>query len=197
MDGIYEQILDLARPYLDVRDNEEHTTISYDFAVGLLNLEGGNPKVVLPAIILHDIGWKHIPEDLHLSAFGPGKKDAGLNRVHEIEGAKTARAILEKLDYQGELVTEIVEIIEGHDSRTEVLSLNDAVVKDADKLWRYSQHGVEVDVRRFQVRRNDYLQRLQRKIDEWFFTRSARSMARRELQDRLREIAELSGNLES
>ena len=187
MHDIYDRIFDLAKPYLDTRENEEHTRIARDFAATLLRTEGGNPSVVLPAVILHDIGWKHVPEELQITAFGPGKRDRKLNRVHEVEGAKTARSILEAVDYDGDLINEIVEIVEGHDSRLEALSLNDAIVKDADKLWRYSRHGVDVDTVRFQVERYRYVKRLGGLIDEWFFTTTARTLARGELEIRLSE----------
>ena len=39
---------------------------------------------------------------------------------------------------------EILRIIGGHDSRKEPISLNDKVVKDADKLSRYSKEYVVI-----------------------------------------------------
>ena len=73
--------------------------------------------MVFPAIILHDVGWKFIPEDLQTTAFGPGEKDMDLNRVHEVEGARIAGEILARLNYRHSLINEIREIILGHDSR--------------------------------------------------------------------------------
>lgn len=40
------------------------------------------------------------------------------------------------------IIDRAVAIIDGHDSRREALSLEDAVVKDADKLWRVTPHGL-------------------------------------------------------
>ena len=94
MDEIFLKIFDLSRPFLDTRENEEHTRIACDFAARLLHEEGGDPDVVFPAVILHDVGWKSIPEELQLTAFGPGDKDTELNRVHETEGARIAGEIL-------------------------------------------------------------------------------------------------------
>ena len=179
------RIFESARPYLSTRDNEEHTRIAFDFAVRLLDQEEGNPNVVLPAVILHDVGWKSIPEDLQLTAFGPGKKDANLNRLHELEGARIARSILETARYPLHLIDEITEIILEHDSRSQPLSQNDAIVKDSDKLWRYSKRGVVVDVQRFGLDTSRYLASLRKRIDEWFHTATARRIAAEEL--RLRE----------
>jgi len=32
-------------------------------------------EIVLPAILLHDVGWKMVPEEKELNAFGPKPKD--------------------------------------------------------------------------------------------------------------------------
>jgi len=149
MDETLLKIFDLARPFLDTRANEEHTRIAFEFAIRLLREESGDPAVVLPAIILHDVGWKCVPAELHLTAFGPYLKDPELNRVHEREGARIAGDILEAVSYPQHLVGEITAIVLEHDSRQEPLSLNDALVKDSDKLWRYSGHGVVINAGRF------------------------------------------------
>ena len=151
----------------------------------MLHKEGGNPDVVIPAVILHDVGWKSVQEDLQLTAFGPGEKDKKLNRVHEREGAKIARRVLETVNYPSPLIGEIEEIVLGHDSRQEALSLNDAIVKDSDKLWRYSDHAFRVNVKRFGMTGPKYVERLRTKLEEWFLTPTAKGMAREEM--RLRE----------
>jgi len=177
MKDVYLNIYHAAQPYLDTRQNDLHTRISYSFALKLLEVEGGDERVILPAILLHDVGWKMIPEHLHLLAFGPGKYDAELNRIHELEGAKKAREILHSIDYEPEMIDEIVLIISGHDSRTEALSLNDAIVKDADKLWRYSKEALEVDTKRFNVDRKSHSEWLALQIEGWFFTETAAKLA--------------------
>ena len=73
MDELFLRVFQVASPFLDTRENEEHTRIAYGFAARLLLVEGGDPQVALPAIILHDVGWKSIPEELQLTAFGPGE----------------------------------------------------------------------------------------------------------------------------
>ncbi|MGO9567180.1 MAG: HD domain-containing protein [Desulfomonilaceae bacterium] len=166
----------------------EHTRIACEFTCPLLHEEGGNPDVVIPAVILHDVGWKSVPEDLQLTAFGPGEKDKKLNRVHEREGAKIARKILETVNYPSHLIGEIAAIVLGHDSRQEAMSLNDAIVKDADKLWRYSDHGFGVNVKRFGMTGPQYLDRLRSKLDEWFLTPTAKLMATKELRRRERGL---------
>lgn len=99
--------------------------------------------------------WKAVPEDLQLTAFGPNRSNPQAARLHEVEGAKVARKILEGLDDPPEKVEEICRIIRGHVSRKRALSRGDRIVKDADKLFRYSQKGMAINVNRFQIRRGD------------------------------------------
>jgi hypothetical protein len=188
MNDTFLKICDLARPFLDTRENEEHTRIACGFASRLLAKESGDPHVVIPAVILHDVGWKSIPEDLQLTAFGPGQKDKALNRIHEQEGARMARDILEAVEYPPDLIKEITAIILGHDSRQQAISVNDAIVKDADKLWRYSEHGVSLGVERFAMTRLQYLERLRTNLEGWLLTETGKTVAREELQSRERGL---------
>ncbi len=181
----YREIFELAKPHLDIRSNEIHTKIAYSFAEQLLKTEAGNEDVVLPAILLHDVGWKCIPPEQHLLAFGPGENDMTINRIHEIEGARMAREILESLNYYPKLTDEIVEIILGHDSRLNPLSLNDAIVKDSDKLWRFSETALDLDPKRFRVDPLDHIKWLGNQIPLWFHTETAKTLAWKEHSNRL------------
>lgn len=182
--GTYLEIYYLAGPYLDTRDNDIHTRVAYSFALRLLEAEGGDERVVIPAVLLHDLGWKMVPEDLQLKAFGPGENDLEINRIHEVEGAKKAREVLELVNYDQELIEEIVTIILSHDSRREALSLNDAIVKDSDKLWRFSKEALEVDPKRFGIHPAIHTEWLKQQIDHWFLTETAKKLAREEQRQR-------------
>lgn len=184
MNSIYERILEKAKPYLDTRKNDIHISLSYDFARRLLGFHPeADAKVVLPAVILHDVGWKMVPEDEQLSAFGPRMNNKEMQRFHEVEGARIAGEILRSIDYDAERIEEIQSSIEGHDTRREVLSINDAIIKDADKLWRYTAVGVGVDHSRFQTDREEHIHMLEGLIDRWFFTDEAKEMAREALSE--------------
>lgn len=179
VDEKYAEIYERAGPYLDTRHNDLHARISYGFARRLLReYREADEAVVLPAVILHDTGWKTIPEDQHLKAFGPKMTDPDLRRVHEVEGARIANEILTAVGYDAARREEIVAIIDGHDSRETAMSLNDKVVKDADKLWRFSRTAMEIDHRRFGYELREYFGWLERQIDDWFFTPEATRMAR-------------------
>jgi HD superfamily phosphodiesterase len=184
VETIYERIYEKARPYLNTRKNDIHVSLSHEFAHRLLDFyPEADSDIVVPAILLHDVGWSAVPEERHSGAFGPNANDADAQRIHEREGARIAAVILRSLDYDDGKTKEIMAIIDGHDSRPEALSLNDKLVKDADKLWRYTPTGVDIDHTRFGIDRERYLGYLDSMIDDWFFTPEAREMAREALAE--------------
>lgn len=133
-----------ALPYLDVRNNDEHTVVAYGLARMLLEqMPEADESVVLPAILLHDVGWKRIDPDLLLLAIGRNPTRRDLVRDHEVHGVEIARAILERHRPEGVDIEAVLAIIDGHDTTREARSLNDAVVKDADKAWRATPHGMK------------------------------------------------------
>jgi hypothetical protein len=188
MKAIFEEIFLLAKPYLDTRKNDIHTEISTKLAYRLLAEEGGNENIVVPGIILHDVGWKAIPEDLQLKAFGPKAISPELNRKHEVRGVKIARRILEKVHYDGTETNLILEIIDGHDSRKQAVSLDDKIVKDADKLFRYTKEGLSINTKRFRETIEEVVGRYRSNIDEWFFTDSAKRIAGEKLDKALKSL---------
>lgn len=137
-------VWEAARVYLDVRSNDEHTLFSYYWAKQLLDFyPDADEDVVLPAILLHDTGWKKIPIEKVLESFGPNMKYPELRRQHEVEGVAIAREKLTELGYNEHHINQICDIIDGHDTTKEARSLNDSLLKDSDKLWRFTRHGNE------------------------------------------------------
>ena len=92
----------------------------------------------------------------------------------------------QKVKYDQEKTEAILEIIEAHDSRKEPLSLNDKLVKDADKLWRYTRIGVEINRKRYEYSVDQYMHRLRSNLDPWFLTDSGREMAIEEMARQVR-----------
>jgi HD superfamily phosphodiesterase len=184
---IHQEIFEKAKPFLHTRKNLIHTKIALRYALKLLKSEKGEGGIVIPAVLLHDVGWNAIPEHLHLTAFGPNPSNPKLAKVHEVQGAKIAKAILEKLNYPPANVKEICQIIQGHDSRKRPLSWNDRIVKDADKLTRYSRKGMTIDLDRFHIPRREYLVFLEAIIDHWFLTPTAKRIAKREISLRKKD----------
>jgi hypothetical protein len=134
-----------ARAYLDVRNNDEHTLVAYGVARALIAATpGADESIILPAILLHDVGWKKVPQDQLLNAIGKNPTRPDLVRDHEVYGVEIARDILERHRPVGVDIAAVLEIIDGHDTVKTAKSLNDAVMKDADKGWRVTPHGMGI-----------------------------------------------------
>ena len=167
-----------ARPYLDVRNNDEHTLVAYGVAKHLLAMTPeADETVVLPTVILHDVGWKRVPEDLLLDAIGKNPSRPDLVRDHELYGVEIAREILERLRPEGVDVDAVLEIIDGHDTDKTARSVNDAVMKDADKVWRTTPHGLKTIQRWFDVTLDEYLNMVEAISNPRLLTAAGRSMA--------------------
>jgi HD superfamily phosphodiesterase len=180
----------LAEPYLAVRGDLPHARVSHQYALRLLEAEGGEPGIVEPAVILHDLGWSQLtPEQIRI-AFGVragGEEAERLNRIHEREGASLARRLLQSLEYDPPRVDRIVEIIERHDSGRRADTLEERITKDADKLWRFSEIGFWNEIERQGLAAEELHRYLSERYGNWFFTSSALSLAEMELKARAAE----------
>jgi hypothetical protein len=169
---VIDAIYALAEPYWHTRSGEIHMPASFAMARRLLEaLPEADPLVVLPAILLHDVGYARVPEETHHAGLhgAPNGWDADITRRHEREGARLAADILARVG------------IDGHDSRTEALSLEDAIVKDADKLWRFTESGVRVTHSWVDRTPEAFMDYVESRIDTWLFTAPARELAREAL----------------
>ena len=174
----HDLIWQQAAPFLAVRNNDEHTIYSYGLARALVEQHPeADPEVVLPAILLHDTGWSQAPEGEVLSAIAPGGNRPDLVVLHEKEGARIAAEILGRLGHDPARTEEIVAIIDGHDSRRTALSLNDSIVKDADKLWRLTPHGVDTVMEWFGLTREQAHRLIGSRVHDHLFTDAARTIA--------------------
>lgn len=167
-----------AKRWLNVRSNDEHTLISYRLGQALLRLHPeANENIVLPAILMHDVGWKMFPEEQLAQAVGPNPKYPELQRAHEVEGVRIARAEFEKLALANLDLEAILQIIDGHDTRKAALSLEDALMKDADKLWRFTAHGVKTISGWFDTPAKETIAMLEDFVLPSFLTASGKAMA--------------------
>ncbi len=186
-----EKLFSLVEPYLVARGDQLHTQIAHKYALFLMEREGGDKRVVEPAIILHDVGWSKLKPGEIKVAFGvraAGEKAARLNRVHELEGASIAQELLEELAYDPLLIDQITSIILRHDSGRQPESLEEKLVKDADKLWRFSKIGFWNELTRQKLTTDERYRFLHKHQKTWFFTKTASAVAEEQLKKRALEI---------
>jgi HD superfamily phosphodiesterase len=191
-----QELFALAEPYLAVRKDLPHARISHQYCLRLLQDEGGNPLIVEPAVILHDVGWSKLaPEEIKM-AFGvriSGEEAERLNRIHEIEGAAVAGRLLQRLGYDPNLIEQITVMIRRHDSGNQPRSLEEKLLKDSDKLWRFSNFGFWNEIERQGLESLELYRFLEARRPDWFYSPTALSLAEEELKARAEEIAEKSG----
>jgi hypothetical protein len=189
-----ETLFRLAEPYFAVRDDRAHAQIAHQYGLLLLEKEGGDRRIVEPAIILHDVGWSKLnPEQIN-KAFGvraSGEEAKQLNRVHEIEGAVIAGRMLKTLNYDPVITEQITSMIEHHDSGNDPASLEEKILKDSDRLWRFSPLGFWKERDRQGLTPLELYCHLEGRRLSWFFTETALSLSKKELENRAREITDL------
>jgi HD superfamily phosphodiesterase len=198
MKEVFNRIWELALPYQDQRDDPGHAEITTQFARELVKMENGNEDVIIPAIMLHDIGYSQLTKERRLQVFDRDISKEERRKVqfeHQIEGVKLARVILGKVNYPEDLVKEILEIISQHDTREGFISKNEGLVRDADKLWRTSPRGFAAAETRRKVGEKPRDEAAWKKTEEdirkpgYFYSDRAREMALADFALRKRETA--------
>lgn len=180
--GRYDDVWRAAEPYMRARKNDIHIPLSFAFAQKLLQAyPEADPDVVSLALMLHDIGWWQIDmNDIIEKGFGPNMMQSDVRFLHEREGVRLSRELLKKTGWPEAVIAAVGEIIDGHDTRAEPRSLNDRLVRDADKLWRFTVTGVAVACDWFKLTPRQYADRLEKQVSA-LETEAGREMAAQEL----------------
>lgn len=173
----HSMVWQAAEPYMRFRRNDVHIPVVYHFANKLATMHPDcDPEVVTLGALLHDIGWAAVDqEELFATAFKKLVTDVRVQ--HEKEGARMAREILETLQIvSAAKIDEICAIIDGHDTRLEALSLNDSLVKDADKLWRFSAVGIAVSSEWLHLTPAQYIHKVETEREGFLFNETSKSL---------------------
>lgn len=180
------QIWDLALPYQDARNDPGHARVVTKYAAHLCKLESTEEDIVIPAAILHDIGWSQLSEEERMLIFNkdnPKELRLKMRYRHQEEGVKLAREILKKVNWQNEKIGEICEIISEHDTREGFISANEGAMRDADKLWRFDNYGFLDDNKNSKVSYKRHLKALEDYFTnpEFFYFDTSEKIARKQL----------------
>lgn len=143
----FDPVWKRAEPYMRARKNDVHIPLSFDWAVRLLeHFPEADADVCLLAILLHDIGWWAIDMETIIAEGFRGENilQSDVRFRHETEGVRLATEVLRDTGWKAEMIAQVCEIIDGHDTRLEPRHLNDRIVRDADKLWRYEVTGTAI-----------------------------------------------------
>jgi hypothetical protein len=175
-----------AAKYMRARQNDIHIPLSFAFAEQLLTeYPNADGLVVRLAIMLHDIGWYSIDkkdiEDAFAKNFSEDWDTSDVRYAHEREGCRLAREILGSLGYPEEIIDRVTAIIDGHDTRPYARSHDDELVRDADKLWRFTTTGIAVATPWFRMTPSEFVDVVLAKSFGQLHTEGGRRIATREL----------------
>lgn len=170
-------------PETRTRGNDIHLPISLAFAARLCDAHpDADRQLVSVAIILHDTGWAHVDESRILSeGFSGDWRKAAIRFEHEVEGCAVARRVLPGLGYSEDFIERVCTIIDGHDTRLVAYSLEDALVRDADRLWRFDHAGIALASSWFGLDPAAYTDRLRTEIIPELITQAAVEMGTADL----------------
>ncbi|AXJ10940.1 HD domain-containing protein [Arthrobacter sp. PM3] len=179
LDGLWRAVLHETR----TRGNDIHLPISLAFAERLCRAHpDADAELVRVATLLHDTGWAHVDESRIISeGFAGDWRKAAIRYEHEKQGCVVARRVLPGLGYPAEFVDRVCAIIDGHDTRFVARSLEDALVRDADRLWRFDQAGIALASSWFGLDPAAYTDRLAAEIVPELITQAAVDMATADL----------------
>jgi hypothetical protein len=179
LDPIWRSVVTESR----TRGNDIHLPMSLAYAERLCAAHPeANSLLVRVAIQLHDTGWGRVDEDRILSeGFSGDWRKAEIRFEHERQGCLIAREVLPPLGYDDDFVEAVCAIIDGHDTRHEAYSLEDALVRDADRLWRFDHAGIALASGWFRMNPAVYSDRLEAEIIPELITAAAIEIATAEL----------------
>lgn len=186
MENSYIPIYNMALPYLKngLRKNLiSHTKEVIKTMDTLLKHEGGNKQLLIPAAILHDIGWSMVPKKIQLNWRNREDKIRG-EELH-IEYAKPIiKEILQELSYPVEQVDKIISIVQAHKFQNPS-ELEKQLLIDADKMSDATRVQFYSDAKFYQATPEEVYNF--RKKNR-FHTLTAKSFFEKEMKKRKREI---------
>jgi len=126
------KILNHGKPGWDV----PHTINSVKWIRELIKEEGGNEKILVPAIYLHDAGYPALKKGYNFNEMMASKID------HAETAAKNAKIILKNLDFTKKEIEEIVYLVKNHDKHNNIKTKNRQLVFEADGLAQINWYVV-------------------------------------------------------
>ncbi|WP_028276634.1 HD domain-containing protein [Arthrobacter sp. I3] len=179
LDALWKAVVHETR----TRGNDIHLPISLAYAERLCRAyPGADAELVRVATVLHDTGWAHVDESRIISeGFTGDWRKAAIRYEHEQQGCDVARRVLPALGYSTEFIERVCEIIDGHDTRPVARSLEDALMRDADRLWRFDRAGIALASTWFAMDPATYTDRLATEIVPELITQAAHDMAAADL----------------
>lgn len=180
-----------AEPFMRTRMNDVHLPLTLMYAEFILDTEPEADELVTRvAAMLHDVGWSRVDEEkIFTEGFRSDNFMTSDIRVqHEIYGCDIAREILPGCGFDDEFITKVTDIIDGHDTRKESHSIEDSIMRDADRLWRFNPIGLAFSAEWFAKTPQEIRVMLEEKIMPEMITDAGKAMAQAELDHSIKVL---------
>ncbi len=188
MKEIYEKIWKLALPYYEKGRpmDIDHIEWMMKDAMLVCKKEALDDSLLLPLVILHDVGYANCKKD------NPYKLD--MRKKHMMEGAKIAEKILIEVNYPKEKSVKIAHYISIHDNwafgdykiyeKEKLLG----VFRDLDFIWVVTQKGFPAMQKVLSKNKKEMLKYSIEQGARTYHTKTAKKLFEKYLQDRKNEI---------
>lgn len=184
-----DQVWLAAEPFMRTRMNDVHLPMTLTYAELILDTEpDADERVTRVAAMLHDVGWSRVDESriLEEGFRSDNFMTSDIRVQHEKFGCDIAREILPGCGFDDEFITKVTDIIDGHDTRAESYSIEDSIVRDSDRLWRFNPTGLGFSAEWFGKTPREIVDQLTNKIMGEMITPAGRAMAEAELERSIR-----------
>jgi len=186
MDKKYKNILDLAGPYLKkgvMKDFYLHTLGVVRAMELLIKSDGGDADILIPAAILHDVGWSMVPKNLQKSIKSEDKAKA--MQLHLDFAPEIAAEVLEKSGYDEEKASAVINIILAH-KFCKPKEKEKRMLIDADALSDSFQKQLYSDAKSYN--QSPYAQMEHRLNENAFYSSNAKKLFILHMAKRKKEI---------
>lgn len=148
----------MKKEFGDDQKRISHALSVLDYAEQIMKEEGGEPRIVLAAAVLHDIGIQEAER----------KHESSSAKYQEIEGPPIAERILKELGFDTQSIYDVCEIVGNHHSAKCNITLEFKVVWDADLIVNIPD-----------LFENRSAQELDEKIEKLFRTDTGKKIAKK------------------
>jgi HD superfamily phosphodiesterase len=181
----FEKIWQLAIPYLSKgikKDYLIHTKGVIKAMELLLRKEKSDENILIPAAILHDVGWYKISRQLQKS--NKKKEKLEVMQLHLKYAPPVIKQVLAKLKYSKDRIDKIAEIVFAHKFQRPK-ELDKQLLIDADNLSDVFREQFESDIKSY---RNTPKKLYRFREKNIFYTKTAREIFNKELEKRRKEV---------
>lgn len=182
----YQNIWELARPYLKKGVNKNfviHTEGVVAAMELILKKEKGDPDILIPAAILHDVGWANVPKRYQRTE-NKADKLRGM-KLHIELAPEIIKKILQSAGYKTFRINEIIEIVQAH-KFSKPRKLSKKMLIDADQLSDSFKEQFYSDVKAYKITpEKNYKFRIK---DNNFYTKAAKDIFWEQMEQRRKEF---------